>query len=83
MQRYTKIYLISLLLFGGGILATLNIGNTEYIVNSLAITPVQQADFFQNSNQYISKTAFSYIGTFTYSNNCNYEYCSYFWSFIF
>ena len=47
MQRYTKIYLISLLLFGGGILATLNIGNTEYIVNSLAITPVQQADFFQ------------------------------------
>ena len=47
MERSSKIYLISLLIFGGGILAVLNWGNAIYVTSTVVETTAVQNDFWQ------------------------------------
>lgn len=47
MERSSKIYLISLLIFGGGILAVLNWGNSIYVTPTVVESTVVQNDFWQ------------------------------------
>ena len=48
MERSSKIYLISLLIFGGGILAVLNWGNNMYVTPAIIETAAAQKGLFKN-----------------------------------